>query len=389
MQPQPLTIDLLTTLKCPQGTSHAEFYDTIVPELFVDVLANGRMAFRVALKHSATQAATQTPAPRSKTIGDAHLLSIDEARELALQHLGRLEPTAPPSITLAHFYAHHYLPYVKSYKRSYTTDECTTRLHIIPALGKHPMNAVKPADIARLIESMRSRNYAAGTINRVLVLLRFGYNLALQWHIEGIEHNPASQIKSLRLDNKIERYLTTAQATALFKAVHASQNSDLADIVATLLYSGARLSEVLHMRWSDLNFQRRTWRIPYTKSGKIRHLPLSRHLTQLLTTRRRTAKPSPFVFANPHTAKPYTSIFYSWDTARRLAHLPQLRLHDLRHSFASFLVNKGRSLYEVQELLGHADIRTTSRYAHLSRERLRQAVEAVPSFSYIDPPHLR
>ena len=72
------------------------------------------------------------------------------------------------------------------------------------------------------------------------------------------------------------------------------------------------------------------------------------------------------------------SIFYSWDTARKLAGMPELRVHDLRHSFASFLVNAGRSLYEVQELLGHADIRTTSRYAHLSRDRLIAAVEVVP-----------
>lgn len=72
------------------------------------------------------------------------------------------------------------------------------------------------------------------------------------------------------------------------------------------------------------------------------------------------------------------SFFYSWDMARKRAGLPEWRVHDLRHSFASFLVNAGRSLYEVQELLGHADIRTTSRYAHLSRERLFAAVEAVP-----------
>jgi site-specific recombinase XerD len=71
------------------------------------------------------------------------------------------------------------------------------------------------------------------------------------------------------------------------------------------------------------------------------------------------------------------SFFYSWDAARIRAGLPDLRVHDLRHSFASFLVNAGRSLYEVQELLGHADIRTTSRYAHLSRERLFEAVEMV------------
>jgi site-specific recombinase XerD len=86
-----------------------------------------------------------------------------------------------------------------------------------------------------------------------------------------------------------------------------------------------------------------------------------------------------YVFTNPRTGKPFSSIFYSWDAARIRAGMPDLRIHDLRHSFASFLVNAGRSLYEVQELLGHADIKTTSRYAHLSRERLNAAVECVPT----------
>ena len=85
-----------------------------------------------------------------------------------------------------------------------------------------------------------------------------------------------------------------------------------------------------------------------------------------------------FVFANPKTGLAYNSFYSSWNAARCRAGLPEFRVHDLRHSVASFLVNAGRSLYEVQELLGHADIRTTSRYSHLSRERLIAAVEVVP-----------
>jgi site-specific recombinase XerD len=84
------------------------------------------------------------------------------------------------------------------------------------------------------------------------------------------------------------------------------------------------------------------------------------------------------IFPNIRTGQPYVSFFYSWNAASIRAGMPDLRVHDLRHSFASFLVKAGRSLYEVQELLGHADIRTTSRYAHLSRERLIAAVEVVP-----------
>jgi integrase len=79
---------------------------------------------------------------------------------------------------------------------------------------------------------------------------------------------------------------------------------------------------------------------------------------------------SPWVFPNPATGKPYMEIFNAWNTARRKAGLPDLRIHDLRHSFASSLVNGGTPLYEVQKLLGHSSIRTTERYAHLAPERL-------------------
>jgi len=84
------------------------------------------------------------------------------------------------------------------------------------------------------------------------------------------------------------------------------------------------------------------------------------------------------VFPNPKTGKPYVSIFYSWNTARKQAGLADVRIHDLRHSFASFLVNAGRSLYEVQKILGHTQIKTTQRYAHLSQDTLIDAANVVP-----------
>ena len=151
-----------------------------------------------------------------------------------------------------------------------------------------------------------------------------------------------------------------------------------------LLYTGARKREVLDARWEDVDWAQKSWRIPKTKSGKIRHVPLSSGALQLLQHLHALHQEAPdelrsdHVFCNPRTGMPFVSFFYSWDTARKEAGLPDLRVHDLRHSFASFLVNAGRSLYEAQELLGHADTRTTSRYAHLSRDRLREAVETVP-----------
>ena len=113
-------------------------------------------------------------------------------------------------------------------------------------------------------------------------------------------------------------------------------------------------------------------------------MPLSDTAAKLVE-RLQEKKSGDYVFANPNTRKPYNSFYYSWHSARKDAGLDDLRVHDLRHSFASFLVNAGRSLYEVQTLLGHSQIKTTQRYAHLSSDSLRKASNevsvAVPELS--------
>jgi site-specific recombinase XerD len=87
-----------------------------------------------------------------------------------------------------------------------------------------------------------------------------------------------------------------------------------------------------------------------------------------------------YVFANPRTGLPFEQIYFSWNAARTKAGLEDLRIHDLRHSFASAMVNSGMTLYDVKEILGHANIKTTQRYAHLSNSRLRKAAESVSDF---------
>ena len=120
----------------------------------------------------------------------------------------------------------------------------------------------------------------------------------------------------------------------------------------------------------------RSWRIHTTKLGRPRYVPLSDGAVALLHSMKRFDD-CPWAFPNPKTLKPYVSIFYSWDTARKAAGLKEVRMHDLRHSFASFLVNSGRTLYEVQKLLGHTQIKTTARYSHLSQDTLLDASNAV------------
>ena len=267
-------------------------------------------------------------------------------------------------------------------KRSWTTDESMIRNHLIPKLGALHMGNTSPPDVAVFLEQMKSQAYAIGTCNRALVLLRFGFELALRWKIPGVSSNPVKEIKNIKDENKIERYLTEPQTIALVQAVRQSESEMLQFIVMFLIYTGARKRAVLDARWRDIDWAQRSWRIPKTKSGKIRHIPLSSGAIKVLDHLSLRIRVGFFdeqaIFANPKTGEPFVSFFYSWNNARIRAGMPHFRIHDLRHSFASYLVNAGRSLYEVQELLGHADIKTTSRYAHLSRERLVAAVEVVP-----------
>ena len=105
-------------------------------------------------------------------------------------------------------------------------------------------------------------------------------------------------------------------------------------------------------------------------------MPLSTGALHLLASIPRR-EGCPWAFANPKTGKPYVSFYISWNTARNKAGLADVRIHDLRHSFASFLVNAGRSLYEVQKILGHTQVKTTQRYAHLSQGTLIDAADEV------------
>lgn len=375
-----LTQELVDTAVCPAGIGHIEVPDQLVRGFFLDVLSSGLKCWRLRFTFEGRR--------RVITLGDTGVLGLDEARFLARDSLRALwrgeapqtmQGTGGPS--LRDFFLGAYLDYVKGYKRSWATDESVIRNHLVPALGNRPMGSVQAADVANLISQMKAAAYAAGTINRVLVLLSYGYRLALRWKTSGVYRNPAAETEHLKVDNRIERYLTEEETQRLLQAVRLSPNAQLGAIVAFLILTGARKREALTVRWADIDLDRRLWRISRTKSGKNRHVPLSDSALKVLLNQRVRQQAqgvaSTFVFPNEHTGQPFVSVFYSWDAARRRAGLEDLRMHDLRHSFASFLVNAGRSLYEVQELLGHADARTTSRYAHLSPERLRQAVQVV------------
>ena len=173
-----------------------------------------------------------------------------------------------------------------------------------------------------------------------------------------------------------ERFLTPEETQRLLSALDADENQIAARAIKLLLLTGARRNEVTQAKWEHVNWAQRTLLVPLSKTGRPRSIRLNSAALGILRATPR-AEDNPFIFPSPTTGRPSPSLHFPWLRIRKRAGLLDVRLHDLRHSFASFLVNNGVSLYVVQGLLGHLNARTTQRYAHLANETLSDAAETV------------
>ena len=173
-----------------------------------------------------------------------------------------------------------------------------------------------------------------------------------------------------------DRFLTPEETQRLIAAIEQDENQTAAQAIMLLLLTGGRRNEITQAKWDYVNWERRTLLVPLSKSGKPRAIALNGQALALLRAIPRHDG-NPYIFPSPVNGKPSASLFFPWDRIRKRAGLADVRLHDLRHSYASFLVNQGISLYVVQGLLGHAHSRTTQRYAHLAHETLLDAAERV------------
>ena len=373
-----LTQAFVKRVKCPKGKTKQEYYDKELTGFILEVRNSGAKSFYLRTTVNGKRV--------SKKVGDANVITIQTARVKALKIkraleeqkdilLGKSAKSANKAsvITLGSFYEAYYLPHIKKHIKSYPTNISVFKNHILPKFSKTPMNMIKKQQVAQLhCDMVQKKHLAPATANKVLIFLSSAYNIAIELEIEGVSENPAKSIKEYKLNNAKERYITKEEANRLLEAINSTeQNIHLKYIIPMLILTGARRGEVLKAKHEDFNLNQMTWTIPTSKSGKKRILPITPQLLELYKSIPKDD--TPYLFASPKTKKPYVSIYNSWNSARIKAGLKDLRMHDLRHSFASALVNSGRSLYEVQTLLGHSTSKMTQRYAHLSNESLMNA----------------
>ena len=366
----------VNTAICPPGKKRVDYYSDSHPGFLLECRASGGATYYQRYHDQHGKLITYK-------IGSRADVTFDRARKIAAKIRSRAvvgenpleEKRQKRAVPTYGEFSKRYLAHTATYQRSPETTEQYMRKHILPKWSKVLLSDIKQEEAALWLDVMAQQGLAPATIERARVVFSHSLKLAIRWGVPGITTNPLVGIPRPPLNNARERYLTTEEAQRLKAAVEQSRNKQLKYIVGLLLHTGCRVSEILHAEWSHLDLDRRLLRIAQSKSGKARTLPLSKGALDLIAELPRY-KGCPYLIPNPKALKPWVGIFMSWDTARKQAGLPDLRIHDLRHSAASFMAAAGIDLYTIGKVLGHANYKTTTRYAHLANDQLLAAVEA-------------
>lgn len=295
------------------------------------------------------------------------LVEVTEAKVAGLK-------VEPSRITFSEFLP-EYLRYIEARKTPGSkTRDVEIIQHLKPAFGTLRLSDVTSGMVQRYVDGrMHERTpsrkvYRPATINRELTCLSAIFREAVKRGY--VVANPCRGIKQLPEENTIVRYLAPDEEERLLAACSTS----FRPIVLCALHTGMRREEILKLEWQDVDLIQGIVRVRNTKSKRTRYIPINAVLRGVLEMAVRY-EGCPFVFANPDTRTRWSDKKISWRWTVKRAGVANFRFHDLRHTFASRLVQSGVSLRVVQELLGHASITTTMRYSHLAADDLRRAVE--------------
>ena len=325
---------------------------------------------------------------RSKrvTVGRHGDVSADQARKEAVRIIGRIkagespvvvEPPPDPKVRdLAERYQREY---VEMHCKPATVSHYAVMLrkHIVPALGKLLVAEVERKHIMEFQYGLRDMPTVANRGVDILVKM-FGLADAWGWRPSG--KNPCLFVRRYKVEKHHERFLTPEELYRLGQALDAAPGERLASTHAAaairlLVLTGCRRNEILGLRWEDLDFKAGEMRLADSKTG-ARVVPLPPAAAEVLDGLSR-APSNPWVFPGRKKGSRQRNIQDSWERVRKRAGLEGVRLHDLRHSYASRALAMGESLSMIGELLGHRKVQTTARYAHLARDSVRESTARV------------
>ena len=371
-----LSPQFLKTLAVEPGKSRTEFCDSDVKGLYAEARATSPGIGTFYLRYKDEGGTT-----RHLRLGNTDTLSLSMARKLAADKKAEIRQGSNPSMerkaekqipTLKQFVEEQYAPYCKVRKRSWHTDELRFNQRLYPAFSEFRLDRIGTRQLIDFHSDLREvHKLAPATCDHFIKLIRHVFNMAIKWGV--VDKNPATKMSLFNADNKVENIMDETQLQRLLLVLATHPNRPACRIAMFLLSTGCRLNEALQAEWSQIDWTQKVWRIPAlnSKSKRMRPVPLNESAMDILEQVRND---SPWMFFNPATGTHYKGL-PAWDDLRKQAGVPWLRIHDLRHTYASLLVNSGRTLFEVQSLLGHSSPQVTQRYAHMNTKTLLDASE--------------
>lgn len=362
------TID---SLKLPDKNKRHYFYDEKINGLELMVTDQGTKSFKVYRKFNGK--------PVRVTLGKYPEMTIENARKKAQLVITDMISGKNPNeekknirseTTFGEMFKIFMERHSKIRKKSWIADEQDVP-RFLSHWFKKKLSTISKQEIQLIHERVRVENglYQA---NRLLERIKVIYNKAIEWGWNGT--NPASSIKKFKEKSR-DRFLHPDELPRFFESLASEPNSTIKDYIYISLFTGARKSNVLSMKWEDINFERREWLIPETKNGESLRVHLTEKVIDILKNRLQSSPNSKWVFESigktGHLVEPKSG----WKRILQRASIKDLRLHDLRRTLGSYQAINGASSLIIGKSLGHKNQQSTAIYARLSIDPIKESVE--------------
>ncbi|MCY4430680.1 MAG: tyrosine-type recombinase/integrase [Rhodospirillales bacterium] len=355
-----------------EGAEHF-YWDHALPGFGLRIRASGRKFYVAQFRAKGRL--------RRVTLGPHGALSPDVARQRARELISEAKAGRDPTsrreaerkaVTMADVADRFLDEYVSVHCKPGTAYEYRRLLdhHIRPKLGDRHVADVQRSDIAALHHAARKAPYQA---NRLLSVLSKMFNLAELWGLRADGSNPCRHVRRYKEEPR-ERFLSSEEFQRLGKVLdeileEGSETRSAVVAIRLLMLTGCRRSEIQKLRWEHVDLKAAELQLTDSKTGG-RTVPLSPSAVRLLASLPREDD-NPWVIVGRKRGAHLTDLEYPWRRIRARAGLHDVRIHDLRHSFASRALALGEGLPMIGKLLGHTQVQTTARYAHLARDTMK------------------
>ena len=358
---------------------HYTITDSQIPGFGIRIMRGGTRTYVVMYRAGGRR--------RRMVLGHHGVTTPEQARTSAINILARVRNGEDPAasrqggghiVTVADLSKRFDEEHIAVRLKPRTAKEYRRNLHlfIVPALGRLKVAEVTRADVARLHHEFRDTPYQS---NRNLEIVSKMFNLAEMWGLRSDGSNPCRHVKKYK-EEKRERYLSADELARLGEVLRECEqegveSASTINLIRLLVLTGCRLSEIQTLKWEYVDLDNEVLRLPDSKTG-VKTVHLGPPALKVLIGIERI-EGNPWVITgkleNTHLQEPQRP----WRRIRTRAGLDDVRIHDLRHTFASVAVSGGQSLPMIGKLLGHTQVQTTARYAHLAADPIKQAAADV------------